>query len=90
MTSRRAMWVILIGMALLIGYVIYGSMARVEVTCELCVELNGRTECRRGAGADRSEAIQAAQISACGTLASGMDETIRCQNLQPKTLQCSS
>lgn len=88
--SRRATWVILIAMALLIGYVVYGSMARVEVTCQLCIEFNGRTECRRGAGADEAEAKQAAQVSACGTLANGMDEVIRCQNLRPATLQCSS
>ena len=32
----------------------------------------------------------AAQTAICGVLASGMDETIRCQNTQPKSATCSS
>jgi len=87
--SRRAMWALLAGMVLLMGYVVYGTMARVEVTCELCVEFNGMRECRRGAGATEEEATQAAQTSACGTMANGLDEVIRCQNTQPVERRCS-
>lgn len=85
-----AKWGTIGGMALLMGYVVYGSMARVETTCELCIEFNGREECRRGAGADQAEAVQAATMSACGVMASGMDDSIRCQNTRPRTLQCSA
>jgi len=86
--SRRAAFAIAIAMVLLMGYVVYGSMARVEYTCELCVEFNGMRECRRGAGANEQEAAQAATTSACGTMAHGMDESIRCQNTPPATRQC--
>jgi len=86
--SRRAAAAIVIAMVLLMGYVVYGSMARVEYACELCVEFNGQRECRRGAGATEKEAEQAATMSACGTMAHGMDESIRCQNTRPVTRQC--
>jgi len=84
-----AKWGLLVGMLLLMGYVVYGSMARVEQTCELCIEFNGQEACRRGAGATQAEAVQAAAMSACGTLAYGMDESIRCQNTRPRTQYCT-
>jgi hypothetical protein len=74
----------------IMGYVVYGSMARVERRCEVCVEFLGNNRCARGAGATDQEARDAAQTAICGVLASGMDETIRCQNTQPKSATCSS
>jgi hypothetical protein len=43
-----------------------------------------------GAGATADEAKQGAQTAACGVLANGMDETIRCQNTRPTQATCSS
>lgn len=79
---------VIAGVVGLAGFVVYGSVARVERVCELCVEFNGMTQCRRGAGATDAEARQAAQMAACAVMAFGMDQSIRCQNTAPKTLQC--
>jgi len=73
----------------IMGYVVYGSMARVERQCEVCIEFNGGRRCAKGAGATDNEAKQAARTAACGVLASGMDETIRCQNIPPASATCS-
>lgn len=75
---------------LLMGYIVYGSMARVEKQCEVCIEFNGGRRCTRGAGANEDEARQGAQMAACGVLANGMDETIRCQNVRPVSATCST
>ena len=72
------------------GYVVFGSMARVERRCKVCVEFGGVRRCARGAGATDQEARDAAQLAICGVLASGMDETIRCQNTQPVSATCTS
>jgi hypothetical protein len=87
--SRKPMIGITAVVLLLMGYIVYGSMARVEAQCEVCIEFNGR-RCTRGAGADTAEARQGAQMAACGVLANGMDETIRCQNVRPVSITCSS
>jgi len=42
---------------------VYGSMARVEKTCEVCVEFNGARRCARAAGATDQEATSAAQTT---------------------------
>ncbi|HXV86564.1 MAG TPA: hypothetical protein VD793_07685 [Gemmatimonadales bacterium] len=87
--SRTTRWLVAAGVIGFGGYVVYGSMARVERACELCVDFQGRTECRRGAGATDREAMDAAQTAACGVMAAGMDQSIACQNTRPRAVQCS-
>jgi hypothetical protein len=87
--SRKPMAVVVVVMLAIMGYIVFGSMARVQKQCEVCIEFNGTNRCTRGAGADEAEAKQGAQMAACGVLASGMDETIRCQNVRPDTVRCS-
>jgi hypothetical protein len=86
--NRSTKWVLTLIVLLLMGYVVWGSMARVSHECEVCIEFNGQTRCARGAGATVGEARDGAQIAACGVLANGMDETIRCQNARPVSATC--
>ena len=88
--NRKAMTVVTVLVLGLMGYMVYNSMARVQKQCEVCIEFNGVRRCAKGAGADEKEAKQGAQTAACGVLAQGMDETIRCQNARPVTATCAS
>lgn len=88
--SRKPMAAIVVVMVAIMGYVVVGSMARVRKQCEVCIDFNGGHRCAKGAGADDKEAKQGAQTAACGVLAQGMDETIRCQNTRPVTATCST
>lgn len=78
----------LLGLALLIGFLVYGSTRVTEVECELCVTYNGRTECRRGSGATDQDARAAAQKAACAVMASGMAESVNCSNTPPTNVRC--
>ena len=86
--NRGAKWVLTLIVLGLMAFVIYSSMARVRKQCEVCVTFNGRRNCARAAGANEQEATRAAQTTACGPLVSGMDETIRCEGVQPATVTC--
>ncbi|UCG87952.1 MAG: hypothetical protein JSW71_05250 [Gemmatimonadota bacterium] len=72
----------------LLAVLIYGSMSTVKAECELCVEYNGRIECRRGSGADQQEARLAAQRAACAVMAAGMAESVNCQRVPPSNVRC--
>lgn len=85
---RNIKWMVAIGVMLVVGYLIYGSTRLVQAECELCVEFRGETQCRRGTGTDEAEARQAAQKAACAVMAMGMNESIACQNTQPRAVQC--
>lgn len=85
-----AKWVIILGMLLFMGYVVYGTTVRAQVSCEVCLEFDGQLVCRRGAGPTQQEAFDAARESACGGNATGMTELIACRNRVPERSQCST
>ena len=53
-------WVVIAGVLLFIGFVVYGSIAPVQSQCEVCLEFNGQLVCRMGAGPTEEEAARAA------------------------------
>ena len=76
---------IVVGLLLLAGLalILYSSMGLQQVTGEICITYNGRTECRVAAGTTQQEVLRTAADMACSTLASGMTERISCQNSPP-------
>ena len=88
MKRKSITWIVVIGVALVFGYLIFGSTRLVQAECELCVEYRGEVQCRRGSGTNDQEARSAAQRAACAVMASGMNESIACQNTQPQSVQC--
>jgi hypothetical protein len=83
-------WIVILGVLLFIGYVVYGTISRAEVSCEACLRFEGELVCRQGAGATAAEARAAAQESACGGNARGMSEVTECRNRPPERVQCST
>ena len=81
---------VILGMLLFMGYVVYGTVTRTQVSCEVCLEFDGEMVCRRGAGTTQEEAQLSAQESACGGNAMGMSESIACRNRTPDRLQCTT
>ena len=66
------------------------TTARTKVQCRVCMEFRGRTNCATAVGATESAAREGAQTTACGPIASGMDEQIACGRSQPAVMQCQS
>lgn len=87
---KRAKWLVIVGVLLFAGYVVFGTMTRAQAQCEVCLEFDSELVCRRGAGPTVAEAEQAAQESACGGNAQGMTELIRCRNQTPASVQCTA
>ena len=84
-------WVVIAGVLLFIGYVVYGSLSGVQARCEVCLEFDGQLVCRTGAGPTEQEAAQAAQESACGgNVAGGMSELIECRARTPASVTCTT
>ena len=76
-------------LTLFIGVVVYRSLTIAQYECEVCVTFQGQTVCRTAASGTRETSIESAVTSACGTLASGMTESIRCQNTRPDRATCN-
>jgi len=78
------------GLALLIGYMVYLTMSSSRVSCEVCMEFRGRTDCRRATGANEQEAQTTAITTACGLISGGVGDGIACQNTPPKSVACQA
>ena len=78
-----------LGISVVVGVLIFGSMRSVQAECSLCVEFNGQRQCRTGLGPTEDDARDAAQRAACAVMASGMAETINCSRVASVERQCS-
>ncbi|HYU00633.1 MAG TPA: hypothetical protein VEK85_09670 [Gemmatimonadales bacterium] len=64
------------------------TTARAKVQCRVCMEFRGRSNCATAVGATQQAARDGAQTTACGPIASGMDEQIGCSRTPPASVQC--
>ncbi len=76
--------------AIFAGFLLWSTMAAQRLDCQACVEFNGRRNCARVSGNTQAEALRAAVSTACGPVASGMNESIACQNRPPISQQCTA
>ncbi len=64
------------------------TTARAKVQCRVCMEFRGRTNCAAAAGQTEQVAREGAQTTACGPIASGMDQQIECGRAAPQLAEC--
>ena len=76
--------VIAAGVALLY----FATLRQAGVECEVCVEFNGRRNCATASASTEGQAVQSAQSTACGTISSGMAESVLCGDEAPVSRQC--
>jgi len=89
-TGRRPLRILalIIGIAAVVGTLIFSSFRSVQAECSLCVEFRGQRQCRTGLGPSPEEAQEAAQRAACAVMASGMDESIACSRTPRLEMSC--
>jgi len=74
--------------AAIVALFFYMSTARATEECTVCMAFEGRSNCASALGRTPQEATETAHTTACGPIASGMNETIACGNHAPVTVQC--
>jgi hypothetical protein len=67
---------------------LFNTLSAQKVECDICVEFNGRQNCATASHETEAEARRSAQTTACGTIASGMNESIACDRTIPRSSQC--
>jgi hypothetical protein len=70
-------------LALLAYSTLHGPRFRVEV----CMAFNGQATCKTVNAKSQDAAVRSATENACADISSGVDETIRCQNTEPKSVK---
>lgn len=70
-------------------YIVLSPTRLGKVSCEVCMEFDGRDDCRTANAPSRDEAIVTARDNACAQIAFGRDDSIRCGNSEPVSVRCS-
>ena len=85
--NKPVVWIAL-GFALAVGWLMYSSMANVTGhRVEVCMAYQGKEACQTASGQTEAEAKRTALDTACAQIASGMTDTVACQNGEPKSVK---
>lgn len=79
--------VILLGVLGFFALLAYLTMGQKQQRVEVCVEFQGRRNCRVAAGATREAALRAATDNACATITNGMTESMSCSHTPPVSVK---
>ena len=71
-----------------VAFLLWSTLTSQQVECEVCVEFKGRRNCAVASAASEAQAVQSAQTTACGTISSGMAESVLCGDAVPASRQC--
>ena len=74
---------LLIFLALVAYSTLHGPRYRVEV----CMAFNNHTTCKTVSGKSEEAALRSGITNACADMASGVSETMRCEQSQPASLK---
>ena len=85
---KRGTILVILAVAAFVALLLWTTLSAQKVECEVCVEFGGGRNCATATAADQKEAKQAAQTTACGPLAQGMNASIACSRAQPVSRQC--
>ncbi len=75
-------------LTLAVGVIVYRSVTIARYECDVCLTFGGQRVCRTAACGERKATIGSVFTSACATLASGMTDSIRCENTPPDSVAC--
>jgi hypothetical protein len=70
-----------------VGLLGYMSMGQKQVRVEVCVDFQGRKNCRIASGASKDAALRAATDNACATITNGMTESMACGHNPPASVR---
>jgi len=66
-----------------LGVIIYSSMNLAGYRVEVCMNFQGRSNCRTASGSTEEFARRTATTNACAEIASGVTESIACEQTVP-------
>lgn len=68
---------------IVLGVIVYSSFNLAKVRVQVCMQFNGKTNCKIASAATEEFAMQAAVTNACGEIAFGVTETVACEHAPP-------
>ena len=73
---------------LFIAFLAWSTLSAQKVTCNVCVNYQGKSNCASASHESEAEAVRSAQTTACGPLTRGMNDAIACRRRIPLSQEC--
>jgi hypothetical protein len=70
-------------LAAILAVIVYSTMNLAAHRVEVCVAFNGRTACRTASGSTQEFTLRTATQNACAGIASGVTDSIACEQSPP-------
>ena len=80
---KKSVWLGILFLALVVGFVVYSTLSSERVRCEVCVTYHGQQACQTASASTRDLALRTATENACALLASGITDSNQCNNTPP-------
>ncbi len=84
---KKTAWVAIAFVVAVVAFVVLTTFRQQRFRCQVCVTFNGQRDCRTASATTREQAVRAAVTNACAQLASGVTDSIRCENTPPDSVE---
>lgn len=78
----------LITILAIVAFVLAGSLSVSEHSCDVCMEYQGRSQCRTVAAATVDQAREGAIQNACAFISGGVTGSMACHREEPRSVKC--
>ena len=72
--------------AAVLAVLVFTTIGTNKFRCEVCITFNGRTACRTAGASTEAQAVRTATENACAQIASGVTDSMACENTPPTSL----
>ena len=84
---KKTVWIAIGFVLLVVGLVISTTFQGERVRVEVCMAFAGRRDCRNAQAKNRQDALRTAVTNACAQLASGVTDSMQCENTPPESVK---
>jgi len=85
--SKKALILGLLFAAAVVAFLVMSTLHLAQYKAEVCIDFNGRTQCRTAAGTTEEFALRSATTAACATLAGGVTQVMACEHTTPTSVR---
>lgn len=84
---NKTVWIGVVFVLAVVAVLVYSTMHVARYRVEVCVNFQGRTECRTASADTQDHALRSAQSNACALIASGVTDTMQCERANPNSVK---
>jgi hypothetical protein len=81
---KRTIWIAVAFVLIFLVFLVKNTFQGERVHMEVCMVFRGQRDCRKAQGTTREAATRTAVTNACAQLASGVTDSMQCENTPPE------